>query len=128
MPALIDALQAAARTIRGPIRCELGPTTAWFSGKRVLQIPARGLDEVARAVHAATLPIVPDAANGEGLFTGHLTVARSNRRKLATAARIALAGIPFTSTFDVDSFDLVRSDLSDEGPRYVTLASLPLAR
>jgi 2'-5' RNA ligase len=128
VPGLVDALRGAATSIRGPIRCELGPTAEWFSGERVLQIPAVGLDEVARAVRAATIPLVPASAHGEGSFTGHLTIARSKRGKLAVATRSALAGRPFTATFDVDSVDLVRSDLSHEGPRYATLATLSFAR
>jgi len=39
-----------------------------------------------------------------------------------------LAGIPFVSTFDVDYFDLVQSELANEGPEYRTLARFPLAR
>jgi 2'-5' RNA ligase len=39
-----------------------------------------------------------------------------------------LAGIPFASTFDVDYFDLVKSELADEGPEYTTLARIPIGR
>jgi 2'-5' RNA ligase len=44
------------------------------------------------------------------------------------AARMDLAGIRFHSTFDVDSFDLVGSELTNEGPEYTTLARIPTAR
>ena len=45
LPVVTDSLLSAARTLGG-VRCEVGPSTAWFSGDRVLQIPARGLDRV----------------------------------------------------------------------------------
>jgi 2'-5' RNA ligase len=38
-----------------------------------------------------------------------------------------LAGIPFVSTFDVDYFDLVKSELGNEGPEFTTLARIPIA-
>jgi RNA 2',3'-cyclic 3'-phosphodiesterase len=128
VPALVDALGDAAGSMAGPLRCEVGPGTAWFSGERVLQIPVAGLDEGAEAVRRATLPLVPDSNHGEAPFTGHLTVARAKRGRLDAWERAALAGVPFAASFDVDSFDLVASLLSSEGPRYTTLASVPLRR
>jgi 2'-5' RNA ligase len=110
----------------GPLRCEVGPGTAWFSGERVLQFPVAGLDEAAEAVRRATLPLVPDSNDGEAPFTGHLTVARSKQHGLDATVRAALAGVPFTASFDVNSFDLVASLLSSVGPRYTTLARVPL--
>jgi 2'-5' RNA ligase len=127
VPAITDSLGTAARTLAG-VRCELGPSTAWFSGDRVLQIPARGLDQVASAVRGATIPIVPDTSKGGSRFTGHVTVARTQRRLVDLAARMDLAGIPFVSTFEVDYFDLVKSELANEGPEYTTLARIPIAR
>lgn len=127
VPAITDSLGTAARTLAG-VRCELGPSTAWFSGDRVLQIPARGLDQVASAVRGATIPIVPDTSKGGSRFTGHVTVARTQRRLVDPAARMDLAGIPFVSTFEVDYFDLVKSELANEGPEYTTLARIPIAR
>lgn len=127
VPAITDSLVTAARTLAG-LRCELGPSTAWFSGDRVLQIPARGLDQVASAVRGATTPIVPDTSKGGSRFTGHVTVARIQRRLVDPAARMDLAGIPFVSTFDVDYFDLVKSELANEGPEYTTLARISVAR
>ena len=127
VPAITDSLGTAARTLAG-VRCELGPSTAWFSGDRVLQIPARGLDQVASAVRGATIPIVPDTSKGGSRFTGHVTVARTQRRLVDPAARMDLAGIPFVSTFEVDYFDLVKSELANEGPEYTTLARISIAR
>jgi 2'-5' RNA ligase len=126
VPALIGALGAAARELPDSVPCQVGPGTAWFGGDRVLQIPVSGLEEAADAVRSATLSVVPDTRPGEARFTGHLTVARSKHRRLDVAERTALTGIPFASSFEVDCFDLVESQLATEGPRYATLARVSL--
>jgi 2'-5' RNA ligase len=127
LPTITDSLGTAAGTLGG-VRCELGPSTAWSGGDRVLQIPARGLDQFASAVYGATIPIVPDTSKGGLRFTAHVTVARTRGRLVDPAAQMDLAGIPFESTFNVDSFDLVKSELADEGPEYTTLARFLTAR
>jgi 2'-5' RNA ligase len=123
-PVLVDALGSAVTRIRGPVRCTIGPATAWFGGTRVLQIPATGLDGVAEAVRQATLPIIPEA--GQAPFVGHLTVARVRGRRVEESTRAALAGVAFTAEFAVPRFLLVASELSPEGPRYTTLERFPL--
>jgi 2'-5' RNA ligase len=120
LPTLVSALRTSATTLPDSIHCEIGPTTAWFGGDRVLQIPVTGLDEASEVVRGATLGVVPDAVHGNPTFTGHLTVARSRKRGLAASVHAALAGIPFTASFEVDSFDLVSSQLSTQGSRYTT--------
>src|ERR1700730_5775141 len=57
VPGLADAIREVARSVPGPVLCELGPATGWFIGERVLQIPATGLDELAGAVRSATAPL-----------------------------------------------------------------------
>ena len=52
-----EALVAGVAPLRGPVECRLGPATAWFTGVRVLQLPAAGLDGLAGAVRAP--PPVP---------------------------------------------------------------------
>jgi 2'-5' RNA ligase len=126
VPALGAALGTATGTIGGPVRCEVGPTTAWFGVARVLQIPVTGLDGAARAVRAATTSLIADTITGESRFAGHLTIARSMRGRLNTAARAALTGIPFAATVQVDHIDLIASQLSAEGPQYTRLATVPL--
>jgi RNA 2',3'-cyclic 3'-phosphodiesterase len=116
-----DALTQATSRLAGPVRCRLGPTTDWFTGVRVLQVPASGLDEVAAAVRDATLPLVPEPEDHEAPFNGHLTLARAKGR-LGPAARAALAGIPFEAEFDVPHVDLVGSTPSPNGHAYATLA------
>jgi 2'-5' RNA ligase len=128
LPKLIGALRAAAAGLVGPVRCEIGPSTAWFGDERVLQIPVSGLDEVADAVRSATIPVVPDADHRGTGFTGHLTIARSKGRRLQASTRAAVAGVPFSAACGVHSFDLVASQLAPEGRRYTTVARIPLPR
>jgi 2'-5' RNA ligase len=125
VPMVVEALRSAARTLAGPVRCDLGPSTAWF-GDRVLQIPVGGVDDLAAAVRSATAPVVPEPTRGAPPFNGHLTIARSRGRRLARSVRDAVAGIPFAATFDVDRVDLVASQLNAEGRRYTTVATVPL--
>jgi 2'-5' RNA ligase len=129
LPELVDALEGAAARVRGPVRCTLGPATAWFGGARVLQIPAAGLDGVAAAVRQATVPAIPDPRPAP--FVGHLTVARVRGRRPDPSARAGGAGaggagVAFSAEFAVPHLLLVASELSPEGPRYSTLARLPL--
>lgn len=126
VPALVAVLATTTGGLPDRIRCEAGPATAWFSGARVLQIPVSGLDRVADAVHAATLPVVPDTDHRRPPFTGHMTVARAKRGLLDAAARTALAGIPFSASFEIEHLDLVASQSSPEGPSYTTLARVPV--
>lgn len=126
VPALVEALEIAARTLSGPLQCVVGPKTAWFGGDRVLQLPVFGLDQAASAVRSATIVVVPDKSLGEQPFNGHLTIARSRRRDLNHSAKAALAGIPFAATFEVAHFDLVASQREAEGRRYTTVATVPL--
>jgi 2'-5' RNA ligase len=125
VPPLAEALAHAARSLSGPLRCEVGPATAWFSGGRVLQLPVAGLDELADAVRSTTLPVIPERRPER--FTGHLTLARAKGRgRLGAADRKRLAGIAFSSRFEVAQVDLVSSELTSEGPHYVTVVSAPL--
>ena len=124
LPVLVDALGSAATRVRDPVRCTIGPATAWFGGTRVLQIPATGLDGVAVAVRQATGRTIPDA--GQSPFVGHLTVARVRGRRPEESIRTAVAGVAFTAEFAVPRFFLVASELSPAGPCYTTLARFPL--
>jgi RNA 2',3'-cyclic 3'-phosphodiesterase len=120
-----DALRAGAAALTGPVECVLGPGTGWFTGVRVLQVPVTGLDELATAVRDATLPFVPEPAQGEPPFNGHLTLARAKGR-LGRAAQAELAGIPFESAFAVNDVDLVASQPSPRGHVYSTVVRAPL--
>jgi hypothetical protein len=105
---LPDSLRTAARTLVG-VRCELGPSTAWFRGDRVLQIPAKGLEQVASAVRGSIIPIVPNTSKGGSRLTGHMSVVGTQRRLVIPAERMDLAGIPLISTFDVEITALLES-------------------
>jgi 2'-5' RNA ligase len=124
---LADALVSAAAAFAGPLECRLGPGTGWFTGVRVLHLPAAGLDGLAAAVRAATLPIVGEPAEPEPAFNGHLTLARSKGRRLGVAALGEMANIPFEAAFPVTAVDLVSSQPSPAGHRYTTVVRAPLA-
>ena len=124
---LSEALAACAAAFPGPLQCRLGPGTGWFTGVRVLHLPAAGLDGLAAAVRTATLPFVPEPAETEPAFNGHLTLARSKGRRLGVAALGEMANIPFEAAFAVTALDLVRSQPSPQGHRYTTVVRAPLA-
>ena len=128
VPALIDSLVNAAASVAGPVRCTIGPQTAWFANQRVLQIPVSGLDDVADVVRSATTSFIPEGRTDEPAFRGHVTMARTSRSPINRSARSALAGIPFSATSDIDSFDLVASQASTRGHRYTTVAHVPFRR
>ncbi len=123
---LSEALVDCAAALPGPVECRLGPGTGWFTGVRVLQLPAAGLDGLASAVRAATLPLVPDPAEPEPPFNGHLTLARSKGRRLGVAALGEMSGIPFEAAFGVRAMDLVASQPSSQGHVYTTVVRAPL--
>lgn len=110
--AALDELDAeAAQVVLGPQVSRLG--------RDVVVVPARGLDDLARAVREATASIgqPPDPRP----FAGHLTVARLRRRG---ACRIA--GAPISATFTAREVELVRSHLDPDGARYEAVAVRPL--
>ncbi len=115
-----DALEARAAVLAGPVDCRLGPTTAWFTGVRVLQLPAHGLDALAEAVREATAPVVAERAGGAPPFNGHMTLARV-KGHLGPRAQAELDGIPFAAGFAVDHVDLVASTPSPRGHVYTTI-------
>jgi 2'-5' RNA ligase len=125
---LIHALLDCGAAFPRPTVCRLGPGTGWFTGVRVLQLPAAGLDGLAAAVRAATLPLVPDPADPEPAFNGHLTIARSKGRRLGVAALGDMSGIPFEAAFEVSAMDLVGSQPTPQGHVYTTLVRAPLGK
>jgi 2'-5' RNA ligase len=122
-----DALLECAAAFPGPLQCRLGPGTGWFTGVRVLHLPAAGLDGLAAAVRTATMPFLPEPDEAEPAFNGHLTLARSRGRRLGVAALGEMAGIPFEAAFPVTAVDLVSSQPSPHGHRYTTVVRAALA-
>jgi 2'-5' RNA ligase len=120
-----DALVTRVAALARPVECRLGPATAWFTGVRVLQLPAFGLDALAEAVREASTPVVAERAGGEPPFNGHLTLARV-KGHLGPRAQAELDGIPFDSSFAVSHVDLVASEPSPRGHVYTTIRRAPL--
>jgi RNA 2',3'-cyclic 3'-phosphodiesterase len=101
----------------------LGPATAWFSGRRVLQVPVAGLDVLAADVEAALARV--SGLSGRDLpFSGHVTVARARGR---SRGPVDLAGMPCRARWIVDEVTLVRSTLGGSGSRYEIIDTVPLA-
>ena len=121
-----QALRECGAAFPGPLECRLGPGTGWFSGVRVLQLPAAGLDGLAVAVRTATRSFAPDPVDPEPPFNGHLTLARSKGRRLGVAALGEMSAIPFEAAFLVHAMDLVASRPSPQGHVYSTVVRAPL--
>ncbi len=120
-----EALRAVPGVLRGPgvgdVRASLGPATAWFPGRQVLQVPVAGLDALAGAVAEATAPW--DRHAEDRPFSGHVTVARTRGR---TQGPGRLAGAPLAAAWPVRSFELVASVLGHGGSRYETIGTFSL--
>jgi len=104
------------------VHATLGPASAWFPGRRVLQVPVAGLDGLAAAVADATGSLVP-AVDGPP-FTGHVTLARVARR--SPPGPPGLAGTPVSAHWPVEAISLVRSVVGGPGSRYTHLTSVLL--
>ncbi len=96
----------------GPVEAHVGPSTAWFAGRRVLHVPVAGLDPLADVVTGLTTSL---AAADDAGFAGHVTLARTRGRHRGPAA---LAGQLVEDHFEVRSITLYASTLAPDGPRY----------
>ncbi len=121
--ALVEAPIAGAPIADTPIddravEVVLGPKVSRL-GRAVVCLPARGLDELARRIAAATgdLGQPPDPRP----FAGHLTLARLRHR-----AACGLAGAPFSARFPATELTLVASRRGPTGLRYDVIARWPL--
>lgn len=104
------------------IEVVLGPVSAWFPGRRVLQVPVAGLEELAAAVADVT------AAWGEppeGHFRGHLTLARVKGRRPGPPN---LAGHGLSATWPVEELVLYSSALGGTGSVYEAVHRVALRR
>jgi RNA 2',3'-cyclic 3'-phosphodiesterase len=131
VPILAAALGRSMSDVPGPVSCTVGPATAWFAGRRVLQLPVAGLDEIARVVRTTTRTVLPSDSE-EPEFVGHLTLARRRRgrgeggRRRSPEPRVD--ALSLWTVFTVESIDLVASELESQGARYSRVASFPLGR
>lgn len=97
----------------------LGPRVGRL-GSKLIVIPADGADELAATVRAATADVgEPERFD----FKGHVTVARTKRN-----AESVILGEPVATRFEVDEIALIRSDLTEEGASYTTVATFATTR
>jgi RNA 2',3'-cyclic 3'-phosphodiesterase len=104
----------------GGVSAEMGPATACF-GRSILQVPVRGLDELARVTVDATAAVgqPPD----DRPFHGHVTLARARGRK---GDLRRLRGTALGARWTVAELTLVASTPHRDGSRYEVVSSLPL--
>lgn len=118
-PPAAAAVPAAAPPAAPPAAAVLGPRVAAL-GRRVVQIPVAGLDDLAAAVTAATATVgrPPEPRP----FRGHVTLARVARGGLRD-----LVGEPVAATFPVVDVRLVHSRPGGRGgPVYADVHVRPL--
>jgi len=99
------------------LHATLGPASAWFPGRRVLQVPVAGLDPLAAAVDVVTAAWGPRRA--EPSFNGHLTLARARGR---TAGPADLAGVALSAQWAVREITLFSSTLGSGAAHYEPVA------
>lgn len=107
-----------------PAEATLGPATAWFPGSRILQVPVRGLEELAREVNEATRSI----GRAPERFSGHLTLARARGRGVPGSRARILAGVPIEARWVVDELAVVASTPTPSGSRYEVVSRVALHR
>jgi RNA 2',3'-cyclic 3'-phosphodiesterase len=128
----VDQVAEALHGLSGAAEAvaSLGPQTAWFPGRRVLQVPVAGLEELERDVArvTSTIPRRPRNSGSEaGKFHGHLTLARARGRTRVEAKDAeAVAGFALDAMWRVGSVSLVSSVRGHEGSRYSDVTSVSL--
>lgn len=116
-PAMVADRLRAAGLARA--HAEIGPVTTVL-GARVVAAPVGGLTDLAAGVTRATHDL--GRPPSDRAFVGHVTLARV--KGATTAARVA--GAPIDVRVDVDAVAVVTSRLAAAGPRYHTVATVPL--
>jgi 2'-5' RNA ligase len=124
-----DALRVLAGS--GIEQAVLGPATAWFPGRRVLQVPVSGLEDLSRRVSRAIAHVDrgrQPAEEPEPRFRGHLTLARVRGRARIDRARVKqLEGVPVSAEWTVGSLSLVSSSLRPDGALYSDVSRVELS-
>ncbi|HEX2064756.1 MAG TPA: RNA 2',3'-cyclic phosphodiesterase [Acidimicrobiales bacterium] len=116
----VRALRGADRV--GDASVGLGPVTGRF-GRRVLHVPARGLEAAAASVAAATRGV--GQAPPDRPFTGHVTLARARDRRGVDLR--PLSGVPVQARWTATELRLVASHLGGRGPaRYEVVEAFAL--
>jgi RNA 2',3'-cyclic 3'-phosphodiesterase len=123
-----EALDGLSGT--GSAHAVVGPSTAWFPGHKVLQVPVAGLEDLARRVQRAISSVgqvLPPARGTEPPFRGHLTVARVRPKgRIGTELARQLEGSLISAEWDVESVSLVASRLRSAGPVYSDVKTVAL--
>lgn len=110
------AVRALDRMEAPAAEAELGPVVGWL-GRRVVQVPVGGLDEIADAVDGVMDAV---AAPRDHPFVGHVTLGRAKRRR----PPLDLVGTPVSCRFRAEGVALMGSRArAGPGPvRYETVA------
>lgn len=114
-----EALQALELLQAPSADATLGPAVTLL-GQRVVMIPASGLDGVAAEV-ARTFAHVGEPTERD--FDGHLTLARLKARPLRDPSMVSVLGAPISTTWHVDSIDLWKSEVTQEGAVHTLVAT-----
>jgi RNA 2',3'-cyclic 3'-phosphodiesterase len=112
---------AARGTNPAAVHGAMGPASAWFPGRSVLQVPVAGLDDIAGTVADLTAPW--GRRPGHEKFNGHLTLARARRK---ASGPPELAGIPIAARWPVEQVTLYSSVLGSTGAVYDALTVVDL--
>jgi len=117
----------------------LGPETAWFPGRRVLQLPVAGLEDLRTKVNdliAQSGVSKGEIKEPEENFTGHLTLARvrgswqggtgrgGRSERIERTVGDSLAGQIMRAEWPVNSVSLVASSLRSDGAQYTDIAQV----
>ena len=126
LPALTTGLELVA-TRHHSFSLALGGAGAF--GNRVLWVGvkegAESLKQLAEAVGEATKAFTPHHEKRE--FNAHLTLGRLREPIRGVSVILRKTGSPAFRSWQVDHFELIRSELSPKGSRYTTLETFPLS-
>jgi len=118
------ALMALSHLEASAANVTLGPAVSLL-GKRVVMLPASGLDGLALAAASAFAGVGEPQPDRQ--FNGHLTLARLKGAPLRDPSLVSVLGAPISATFRATSLVLVKTELSQEAVTYTAVAERPLA-
>ncbi|MFZ0664473.1 MAG: RNA 2',3'-cyclic phosphodiesterase [Acidimicrobiales bacterium] len=114
----------------GAVTASVGPASAWFPGRHVLQVPVDGLDDLHMRAYRLLADAEAVAFEKRQLgpaYNGHLTLARvRGRAGLGGSVADSVAGEMILATWRVTTVSLVASTLRSDGASYANVASFRL--
>ncbi len=116
-----DAAAALSSVVAAPTTAVMGPVTDRF-GRRVLQVPVAGLEDIAGRVVNKTKRVGRPPERRP--FHGHLTLARARDRRGVDLR--PFSDVPLAGEWPVDEVTLVASQLHPKGARYEVVGRHPL--